>query len=181
MLLPAHNTARLQLIMYSLIDLAARTVVRRNNECAARRLGILSRNGRNTFIVSPYLMHTALLLKTFDGGSHLAACQLLNDLLQLWVALQNNVIQRRRPHPRFLQLCERTAHFDGLMLATIPYQQHPIMPMETFDELVHLARGCKRRLVEHIQALFSFVWLHPFSKVMLESRSLHASLCKLVL
>ena len=102
MLLPVHKFARLQLIMYPLIDLVARTVVGRNDECTGGRLGILPRNGRDTFIVSPYLMHTALLVKTLDGGSHLAACQLLNDLLQLWIALANDVIQRRRPHPGFL-------------------------------------------------------------------------------
>jgi hypothetical protein len=147
MLLPAHKSARLQLIMYPLIDLATRTVIRRNDQCAAGRLGLLSRNGRDAFIVPPYLMHAALLVKTLDGGSHLAACQLLNDLLQLWIALANDVIQCRRPHPRFLQLRERTARFDGFMLATISYQQHPIIPMETFDELVHLASRGKRRLV----------------------------------
>jgi hypothetical protein len=107
----------------------------------------------------PYLSHTTLLVKTLDGGSHLAACQLLNDLLQLWIALTNDVIQRRRPHPGFLQSRERTARFDGLMLATISHQEHPIIPMETFDELVHLARACKRRPIEYIQALLSSVGL----------------------
>ncbi len=73
MLLLAHKSTRLQLIMYPLIDLAARTVVGRNDECSAGRLGILPRNGRNAFLVSLYLMHTALLVKAFDCGSNLAA------------------------------------------------------------------------------------------------------------
>src|SRR5580658_8755907 len=66
------------------------------------------------------------------------------------------------------------------MLATISHQQHPIILMKTFDEIMHLARGRKRGLIEHIQTLLSSVGLHPFGKMMLESRSLHASLSKLV-
>jgi hypothetical protein len=54
MLLPLHDTARLQLIMYPLIDLSTRTVVWRNDECAAGRPSILPHNRRNTFIVSSY-------------------------------------------------------------------------------------------------------------------------------
>jgi hypothetical protein len=77
-------------------------------------------------------------------------------------------------------LREGTARFDGLMLATISHQQHPIIPMETFDELVHLSSRGKRRLVEHIQPLLSGVGLRPFRKVTLESRGLHAGLSKLV-
>jgi hypothetical protein len=92
MLLLAHKSTRLQLIMYPLIDLATGTIVRRNNQCSGGRLCILSRNGRDTFIMSLYLMHTALLVKAFDGGSNLAASQLFDNLFQLWIALANDVI-----------------------------------------------------------------------------------------
>ena len=67
-------------------------------------------------------MHTALLVKALNCGSNLAARKLLDDLFQLWIALANDVIQRRRPHPGFLQLREWTACFNGLMLATISHQ-----------------------------------------------------------
>ena len=128
--------------------------------------------------MSSYLMHTALLVKSLDGGTYLSARQLFYDLPQLWIALPYDVIQRSRPHPCLLQLCERTACFDGLMLAAVSYQQHTIIPMETFDELVHLARRGKRGFIEHIQALLSSVGLRPFRKVSLESRGLRAGLSK---
>src|SRR5271170_6530563 len=66
------------------------------------------------------------------------------------------------------------------MLAAISHQQHPIIPMETFDELVHLASRGKRRLIEHIQTLLASIGLHSFGKVTLESRGLHAGLSELV-
>ncbi|SEF64934.1 hypothetical protein SAMN05421819_0698 [Bryocella elongata] len=92
---------------------------------------------RNALIASFHLVYSALLIKTLDGGSHLSACQLFDDMLQLWIELANDVIQCSRPHPGFLQLRERTACFDGLMLATISNQEHPVVSMETSDELVH--------------------------------------------
>jgi hypothetical protein len=169
MVLPVHQSARLQLIMYPQIDLAAGTIVGRNDKGTAGRLGVLPRDGGNTLIVSFHLMYSALLIKTLDSGSYLSACQLFDDLLQLWIALPNNVIQRGRPHPCLLQLREWTACFNGLMLAAVSYQQHTIIPMETFDEFVHLARGRQRRLIEYIQALLSRVGLRPFRKMTLES------------
>jgi hypothetical protein len=95
-------------------------------------------------------MHSALLVKILDSSSNLSTCQLFDDLLQLGVALPNDVIQRGRPHPCLLKLSERTACFNGLMLTTISYQQHSIIPVETFNELVHLTRGGKRGLIEYI-------------------------------
>ncbi len=88
--------------MYSQIDLTTGTVVGRNDKCAAGRLGVLPRNSRYTLIVSLYLMHTALLVKTLDGGSHLPSRQLLDNLFQLWNALADDIIQCRCPHPCFL-------------------------------------------------------------------------------
>ncbi len=52
--------------------------------------------------------------------------------------------------------------------------------METLDELVHLARGGKRGLIEHIQALLSSLGLRTFRKVPLESRGLHTRFSQLV-
>ena len=75
---------------------------------------------------------------------------------------------------------KRTARLHGFVLATISYQKNPIIPMETFDEFVHLSSGGKRRLVEYIQALLSSIRLRPSCKVMLESRGLHAGLGELV-
>ncbi len=52
--------------------------------------------------------------------------------------------------------------------------------METFDELVHLARRGKRGFIEHVQAFLSSVGPPPFSKMTLERRGLHAGVSKLV-
>ena len=88
--------------MYPQIDLAAGPIVGRNDKGTAGRLGVLPRNGSYALIMSLYLMYTALLVKAFNGGSHMSACQLFDYLLQLWIALPNDVIQRRRSHSCFL-------------------------------------------------------------------------------
>jgi len=90
-LLLAYNAARLQLIMYPLIDLGARTVVRRNHECVFRSLGILARDSRDAFLVALYLMDSTLPIKTFDSGSNLTVRQLLDGFLQFRVALPHDL------------------------------------------------------------------------------------------
>jgi hypothetical protein len=143
MVLPVHKSARLQLVMYPQIDLAAGTIVGRNDKGTAGILGVFPRYSSNTLIVYLHLMYSALLVKTLDGGTYLPTGQLFDDLLQLWIALPNDLIQCGRPHPRFLQLCERTTSFDCLVLTAISHQEHTVIPVEPFDELVHLARGSK--------------------------------------
>jgi hypothetical protein len=154
--------------MDALIDLCTRTVVRRDDERAVWRLCILSRNRRDTLVMSLHLMHATLLVKALNGGPHLPACQLVDDMLQLWITLPYDVVQRSRTHPCFLKLRKRTPRFDGLMLTTVSHQQHTIIPMEPPDKLVHLTRRGERRLIKDIQSLFSCVGLHSFGEMMLE-------------
>jgi len=126
--------------MYPLIDLGARTIVRRNHKCAFGGLCILARDGGDAFLMALHFMHAALPVKTFDGGSHLTVCQLLDGLLQLRVALPHDLFQLHRAHSRFLKLRERATRFDGLVLARVTYQKDAVIRMESGHKLVHLAR-----------------------------------------
>ena len=87
-----------------------------------------------------YLMHSALPVKAFDGGSHLTVRQLFDGSFQLRVALTHDLIELRRAHPRFLKLRERATRFDGLVLARVAYQKDAVIRMESGHELVYLAR-----------------------------------------
>ena len=79
-----------------------------------------------------HFMHAALPVKTFDCRSNLTVRQLLDGLLQLRVALPHDLFEPHRAHSRFLKLRERTARFDGLMLARVAYQQNAVIRMEPF-------------------------------------------------
>ena len=94
--------------------------------------------------------------------------QLLDGLLQLRVALPDNLIQLHSPHSRFLKLREWAACFDGFMLARVAYQKNAVIRMEPFNELVHLASGGERRFVEHIQSLLAGVRLLSSGKMTLK-------------
>src|ERR1035441_2809634 len=52
--------------------------------------------------------------------------------------------------------------------------------MKPFDELVHLARRGKRRLVEHIESFLACVWLLSPRKMALQRRGLDAGLGQLL-
>ena len=177
---PADASARLQLCMNALIDFRARQIVGRNDQRTFRRFGILARDGRDALLMPFHFMHAALPVKAIDGRANLTTRQLLNSLLQFRVLLSHNLFESHRPHSSFLKLRERTARFDGLMLPRVAYQQNPVSRMKPFDELVHLARRGKRRLVEHIELLLTCVRLLSLRKMALQSRGLYARLGQLL-
>ena len=116
--------------MNPLIDLRARTVIWRNHKCAFGRLGILARDGGDALLMPLHFMDSALPAKALDCRANFATRQLLDCLLQLRVALPDNLVQLRRPHTRFLKLRERPARFDSLMLPRIAYQQNAVIWVE---------------------------------------------------
>jgi hypothetical protein len=64
-------------------------------------------------------MHPALPFQPHDGLSHLAACQLLDYLLQLWVFLTHDLTELDCLHAPFLKLRKDAACLDGFMLTCI--------------------------------------------------------------
>src|SRR5208337_5146899 len=103
-----------------------------------------------------------------------------NSLLQFRVLLSHNLFEPHRSHSSFLKLRERTARFDRFMLPRVAYQQNPISRMKPFDELVHLARRGKRRLVEYIERFLTCVRLLSPRKMALQRRGLDAGLGQLL-
>ncbi len=67
--------------------------------------------------------------------------QQLDDFFKLWVFLSDDLRKPRRLHPGALELLERRAGFDGLMLAVIAYQQHTVLCSNVREKLVEIFRA----------------------------------------
>jgi hypothetical protein len=93
-----------------------------------------------------------LLLKSGQRSGDLARCQHFHGGFQSWVLLAHNLIEFSRPHSGFLQLLERTARFDSLMLADIADQKHAvIIRTNPFEEIAHLVGAGKARLIDEVE------------------------------
>jgi hypothetical protein len=96
-------------------------------------------------------MHTALMVKPFDGTMRVAARQLFDNRLQLWIALPDDLIKMRRVDPRRLKLVIRPAGIDGFMLAHVTDKQHAIVWSEALQERAHLPRARQARFVKDVE------------------------------
>ena len=83
-------------------------------------------------------MHPALPLQPLHGLADFPLGELLDYLLQSGVPLPHDLVQLGRTHAGILQLRERPAGLDGLMLASVAHQQHAVVWMKTGHEIVHL-------------------------------------------
>jgi hypothetical protein len=113
-------------------------------------------------------MDPALSAKAFDRRADFATRQLLDCLLQLQVALPDDLIQFRCPHTGFLKLSERPARFDSLMLPRVADQENAVIGSKPFNKFVHLAGGGERRFVEYIQPLLAGIGPLSPGKMMLK-------------
>ena len=64
-----------------LVDLHARLIVRRHDQRPVRVPGVVARDGGEPLVAVGDFMHAALVLEVVDRAVHLAARQLLDDVL----------------------------------------------------------------------------------------------------
>src|ERR1039457_7436095 len=107
--------------MDGLVDLHAGTVVGRDYQRVIGRLGILLGNSCDAVFMTWHLMDAALPLQSGDSLSHLATRKLLDGLLQLRIALPDNLLQLHCVPARVLELGKDAARLDGFMLAGVAY------------------------------------------------------------
>ena len=98
----SHDALILQFRMDALIDLHARTIVRRNHECPIRRCCVLLCNRPNPSVVIGNLVDPALPIKILDSFMNLPARELFNDPLQFRVSLAHDFFKPHRHYPRIL-------------------------------------------------------------------------------
>src|SRR5439155_8132353 len=94
---------------------------------------------------------SALPGETPDGLANLALRQLLDRLLEPWIALTDDLIEPRRCHAGLLELLKRASGFDPLVLSRIPDEDDPIPRAQPLQEVVDLSRARQARLVDEEQ------------------------------
>ena len=72
----------------------------------------------------------------FESSRNLACRQQFDRRFQGQFPLPNNLIKPGDSHSGFLELLERPARFDALMLADIADQKHPIIIIGTGNSLI---------------------------------------------
>ena len=83
-------------------------------------------------------LHPALLLECVERSGDLARRQHFHGGFQSRVLLANDLIELGRVHSGFLQLLERAARFDALMLADVADQKHAVIGTKPRKELADL-------------------------------------------
>ena len=74
------------------------------------------------------------LLECVERSGDLARRQHFHGGFQSWIFLANDLIELGRAHSGFLQLLERAARFDALMLADVADQKHAVLGAEPRKE-----------------------------------------------
>ena len=132
-------------------------VVGRDDERAVRVLGVRLCDGGVPLLLVGHFVHAPLVLEAAYRLVHLTACELFDHLLQGRIVLSDNRVEMNGLHAGILELLEGPPGLDGLMLAGIADQEHPILRAETVQEVVHLSGARETRLVDHVQMLLSVV------------------------
>jgi hypothetical protein len=74
----------------------------------------------------------------FYTASHVTHGKLFHGSLQLRISLADDLVKFRGIHSGLLQLLERTASFDRLVLACISYKDDTILWAKTAQKITHL-------------------------------------------
>ena len=97
--------------------------------------------------------HPALLLECVERSGDLARRQQFDGGFQRRVFLANDLIELGGAHSGFLQLLERAARFDALMLAGVADQEHAVIGTKPRKELAHLVGAGKARFIDKVEVL----------------------------
>ena len=140
-----------QFLTHGDIQLAAGGVVGRDDQGLFGRLDVASGDGADAFFRVGNLLHAALLLERFERGGDLAFGQQLDGGLQRRVFLADDLVELGRAHSGLLQLLERAARFDALMLAGVADQEYAVVGAEARKELAHLVGAGKARFIDKVE------------------------------
>src|ERR1700693_1296463 len=153
MIFGGNGSNGLQLLANSDVQLAARSIVRCDDESALGRFEVALCDGADALFGVGNFLHTALLLQSVERSGDLTVRQQLDGRFKSRILLANNLIEFGSAHSGFLQLLEGAARFDPLMLASVTDQQHAVLGTKPCEELAHLVRAGKTRFIHKVEVL----------------------------
>jgi hypothetical protein len=147
----SDDTAVFQFVPDVVVELSAALIVWSHDERPTGAVGVVSSDGIEAFVPVWNFMHTALALELRDGFTDAPVSEIVDDLLQAWICLPDDLIELRRTHPGILKLFEWPTGVDGLVLSGISNQDDPIVGTKPIEELARLLRADEARFVHHVQ------------------------------
>jgi hypothetical protein len=147
----SDDTAIFEFVPDVVVELSAALIVWSHDERPAGAVGVLSSDGVEAFVSIWNFMHTALPLELRDGFTDPPVSEIVDDLLQPWILLPNDLIELGGTHPGILKLFEWPAGVNGLVLPGVTNQNHPIVGTQPIEELARLSRADQTGFVDHVQ------------------------------
>src|ERR1019366_3858338 len=138
MILRLKGSGGFQPLTNSDVQLAAGSIVRRDDESGLWRFDVSLGDSADTLFPVGNFLHPALLLECVERSGDLARRQHFHGGFSSRVLLANDLIELGRVHSGFLQLLEGAARFDALMLADVADQKHAVIGTKPRKELADL-------------------------------------------
>src|SRR5882724_5191848 len=113
----------------------------------------MPRNRLDAFLRIDDLLDFAVLPQGLDSGHGLPMSQHFNCRLQGWVFLPDDLLEFRGSHAGILQLLERAACFDALMLTGVADQKDPVTATHPLEKFTHLIGTRETRFVDEKEPL----------------------------
>ena len=154
-----HLTSDLQFSMDNLIDLRARLIVRRHDQCSFRLHCIRFGDFLEPLVRIYDFVNAPLIVQLFHCFPNLATREVLYNFFERGVFLPHDFIKACGLNSGLLELLIRSARFHSLVLANVAHQQDTVIFPETVKKLVDLLRAGKTGLVENIESLLAIVWV----------------------
>src|SRR5437764_405041 len=96
-------------------------------------------------------MNAALISQLADRFADPPLREVLSDLLELRIALTDDLVEMRGAHPGVLELLERTPGIDGLMLASVAHEQRAIPGIHFLEQLAGLLSADKAGFIDDVK------------------------------
>ncbi len=125
-------------------------------------------------------MHPALLLETLDGLAYLSIGKFLDRLFQGWVFLPDDLIEMGCVEACFLELLERAAGFDTLMLAAVTHEEDTVSLFQSMQKLIHLPAARQTRLIDNVEMFLAALSSIGSCQMMLKRARSDAGIFKLL-
>jgi hypothetical protein len=139
-----------QLYADGIVDVAAAGVVGRNDKRVLWLGGIVPGDGFNALPGVRDLNHAALLLQQAHTRRCLVLGKMLDDSKQFGIFLTLDLVKLGGLHPGLLHLLEGLAGIHALMLASVPYEEDPVLRPDLLHETLHLAGAGETGFIEQI-------------------------------
>src|SRR5208283_1796484 len=127
------------------------------------RFGVALGDGADALDSVRNFPHTALLAERVERSGDLSRGQHFDGGFQRRVFLADDLVELGGTHSGLLQLLERPARFDALMLAGVADQEHSVIAIKPRKKVAHLVGAGEAGFVNQEESFLSWILLCALS------------------